>query len=66
MARPDLSVAESILHNLTKAPVKGSGDSAVNPKAPKAEAAPAPKIKTKNPSHAGAGFKHTRTSPRGK
>jgi hypothetical protein len=66
MARPDLSAAEQILHNLN--PKSGRKEAAVEterPKAPKAEANPLPKSKTKAPSRA-SNFKHTRTSPRGK
>jgi hypothetical protein len=66
MARPDLSAAESILHNLDKAVPKAGDAHGAKPKVGKAEAAPAPKSKTKGPSHTASNFKHTRTSPRGK
>ena len=66
MARPDLSAAEQVLHNLTaKTPRKEAAAEADRPKAPKAEANPLPKSKSKAPAQT-AGFKHTRTSPRGK
>jgi len=66
MAKPDLSAAESILHNLDKViPKAGHGEGA-KPKVGKSEAAPAPKSQTKGPGHTASNFKHTRTSPRGK
>ena len=65
MARPDLSAAESVLHDLAKATAK-AGTPAVKPKAPKVEASPAPKVKSKGATHTASNFKHTRTSPRGK
>lgn len=66
MARPDLSAAESILHNLDKVVPKAGTASGPKPHAGKAEAAPIPKGKAKGPGHAAGNFKHTRTSPRGK
>lgn len=66
MARPDLSAAEQVLHNLNAKPGKkeavAEGD---RPKTPKAEANPLPKAKAKLPARS-SNFKHTRTSPRGK
>lgn len=66
MSRPDLSAAEKVLQNLRPGK-KESAAEAPAPKAPKAEAVPLPKgkLKTGTASHA-TGFKHTRTSPRGK
>ena len=66
MAKPDLSVAESILHNLDKALPKAGNQEGSKPRVGKAEAAPAPRAATKGPSHTASNFKHTRTSPRGK
>jgi hypothetical protein len=66
MAKPDLSVAEGILHNLDKAVSKTSNQEGSKPKVGKAEAAPAPRAATKGPSRTASNFKHTRTSPRGK
>lgn len=66
MARPDLSGAEQVLHNLTVTPArKEAAAEADRPKAPKAEANPLPKSKAKAPARS-SNFKHTRTSPRGK
>ncbi len=66
MARPDLSAAEQVLHNLTTTPArKEAASEAERPKAHKAEANPLPKAKAKAPARA-SNFKHTRTSPRGK
>lgn len=66
MARPDLSGAEQVLHNLTATPARKEAAAEVDrPKAPKAEANPLPKGKAKAPARA-SNFKHTRTSPRGK
>lgn len=66
MSRPDLSAAEQVLHNLTqKAGRKEVSQDAERPRAPKAEAKPLPKAKSKAPAQP-SGFKHTRTSPRGK
>lgn len=65
MSRPDLSAAEQVLHNLNPKSGKKDAGEAERPKSPKAEAVPLPKAKTKSPAHA-SGFKHTRTSPRGK
>lgn len=65
MSRPDLSAAEQVLHNLTPKAARKDAAEPERPKAPKAEATPVPKAKAKSQSHA-SGFKHTRTSPRGK
>jgi hypothetical protein len=66
MARPDLSAAEQVLHNLsTKTARKETAVEAERPKTIKAEANPLPKSKSKAPARA-SNFKHTRTSPRGK
>jgi hypothetical protein len=66
MARPDLSAAEQVLHNLNSTTGrKESSTETERPKTHKAEANPAPKSKTKVPARASS-FKHTRTSPRGK
>ncbi len=66
MARPDLSAAEQVLHNLSSQTVRKEATvEAERPKAIKAEANPLPKSKSKTPARA-SNFKHTRTSPRGK
>jgi hypothetical protein len=66
MTRPDLSAAEQVLHNLNSKSTRKETTAEVDrTKASKAEANPLPKSKTKAPAHA-SGFKHTRTSPRGK
>ncbi|MBI4913173.1 MAG: hypothetical protein HY823_10580 [Acidobacteria bacterium] len=66
MARPDLSAAEQVLQNLKPAK-KETAAEAPAPKSHKPEAAPLPKgkLKSGNTAHP-SGFKHTRTSPRGK